>query len=70
MVILVISALVCTQIHVIIHPSYKEEKIHKNIIIIHKKIYSNNHFTVPGLAEMKIGLGHKIGSRKIGGSTV
>ena len=38
-------------------------KIQKNIniIIIHKKINLNDHFTVPRLAEMEIGLGCKIG---------
>ena len=41
----------------------QKRKIQKNIniIIIHKKINSNNHFTVPGLAEMEIGLDRKIG---------
>ena len=38
--------------------------------MIHVKINLNDRFTVPGLAEMEIGLGRKIGSRKIGGSTV
>ena len=46
-----------------------------NIIIIHKKINLNDHFTVSRLAEMEIGLGCKIsilkiGTRKIRGSTV
>ena len=42
--------------------SYNKEKYRKtNIIIIHKKINLNDHFTVPGLAEMEIGLGRKIG---------
>ena len=45
------------------------------IIIIHNKINSNYHFTVPGLVEMEIGFGRKIGIskiglHKIGGSTV
>ena len=31
------------------------------MIIIHKKISLNDHFTVPGLAEMEIGLGCKNG---------
>ena len=46
--------------HVIIYPKIK--MIQKNIIIINYKImYSNDHFTVPGLAEMEIGLGCKFG---------
>ena len=32
-----------------------------NIVIIHKKVKLNYHFTVPGLAEMETGLGCKIG---------
>ena len=32
-----------------------------NIIIIHKKINLKDHFTVPRLVEMEIGLGRKIG---------
>ena len=50
--------MVCTQIHVIIHPTIKKNI---NIIIIHKKINLNDHCPVPGLVEMEIGLGHKIG---------
>ena len=37
---------------------------------MHKKINLNYHFTVPGLAEMEISLSCKIGTHKIGGSTV
>ena len=52
--------------HVIIHPTIKKNTEKTNII--HKKINLNDHFTV--LAEMEIGLGHKFGTHKIGGSTV
>ena len=39
------------------YTSYNKEKYRKtNIIIIHKKINLNDLFTVPGLAEMEIGL--------------
>ena len=51
MVILVIFCLVCTQIHVIIHPTIKKYTAKYNIIIIHKKINLNDHFTVPGPGE-------------------
>ena len=44
------------------YTSYSKEKYRKtNIIIIHKKINLNDHFTVPGFVEIKIGLGRKIG---------
>ena len=44
-----------------VHPTIKENAESINIIIIHKKINLNYHFTVPGLVEMVMGLGHKIG---------
>ena len=41
-----------------VHPTItKNTEKHKHY---HKKINSNDHFTVPGLSEMEIGLGHKI----------
>ena len=63
-----IFSLVYTLIHIIIHPTIKiiiimiNKKKHKkktptNIIVIYKKINTNDHFIVPGLNEMKIGLG-------------
>ena len=63
-------SLVCIQMHVITYTTIKKIQKNLNIIIIHKKINSNDHFTVPGPAEMDIGFGRKIGSRKIGGSTI
>ena len=47
----------------------QQRKIQKNMNIIYKNINLNDHYTVPGLNEMVIGLRHKIGTQKIGKSS-